>query len=585
LDPACGCGNFLIITYRELRLLEIEILKQIYKLRKTDHQFELDINHLSKIDVDTMYGIEYEEFPARIAEVALWLTDHQCNMKLSNEFGQYFVRLPLKKAPNILYGNALKTDWNSLLPNSRFNYILGNPPFVSKNNRTKEQNEDMDLVCAQIKNSGLLDYVCAWYVKAAEYLNNPRRDVACNVSTKAAFVSTNSITQGEQVGALWNFLLRQNIHIHFAHRTFKWTNEARGQASVYCVIIGFSNFDTYEKYIYDYETPKSEPQKVKAKNINPYLIDTIDLIIENRSKPICDIPEMQYGNKPVDGGNLILSDEEKNKLIEIEPKVILYIKELLSAKEFIYNIKRWCIWLVDIDPQTLKSMPYIFERVKKVKELRENSVDAGARELAKYPTMFRDKRNPENFILIPRHSSENRIYIPLGIFNSSFIASDSCMILPNADLFVFGIITSLMHNAWMRQVCGRIKSDYRYSNKLVYNNFPFPENTTEKQKEKVEESVKNMLAVREKYLNPTYHPPLETMGGPRRGSTLADLYDPVAMPKDLTDAHKEIDDAVDACYRKEKFTTELNRLEFLFELYKKYTQPLIGTEKKKRKKK
>jgi len=579
LDPACGCGNFLIITYRELRYLEIEILKQIYKLKKNE-QLELNVELLSKIDVDCMYGIEYEEFPARIAEVALYLTDHLCNTKLSEEFGQYYRRLPLKKSPNIIHGNALRIDWNNItveVEHARpaFNYILGNPPFVSKNNRTKEQNEDMNLVCASIKNYGLLDYVCAWYIKAEQYLNNNRKDevrlVPGDEHTRVAFVSTNSITQGEQVGVLWNYLLKKNIKIHFAHRTFKWTNEARGQAAVYCVIIGFSNYDTSEKYIYDYETPKSEPQRIKAKNINPYLVDFEDLIIESRHNPLSNVPQMFWGNKPVDGGNLILSNEEMLELIKKEPKSKKYIKELISAKEYINGLKRWCIWLVDADPNSIREMPLILERVKKVKEMREKSIDAGARELANYPYMFRDKRNPNTYILIPSTTSENRHYIPIGFFNKNHIAHNSCHMIPNANEYHFGVLTSEMHMAWVKYVCGRLEARFRYSKDLVYNNFPFPKNPTEKQKERVEDAVKAMLAVREEYF--------------AKGATLADLYDPVAMPKDLTDAHKEIDDAVDQCYRKEKFKTELERLEFLFGLYKEYTSPLNFTEIKKKKRK
>ena len=587
LDPACGCGNFLIITYRELRLLEIEILKQIYRLGKKD-QFELDVKLLSKIDVDMMYGIEYGEFPARIAEVALWLTDHQCNMKLSNEFGQYFVRLPLKKSPHIIHGNALRIDWTCLTQTlskgeglvapsplgkkdgmGLFDYILGNPPFVAKKNRTKEQNEDMDLVCSSIKNSGLLDYVCAWYIKAAEYLN--RKDVPWKVSTKVAFVSTNSITQGEQVGTLWNYLLKQNIKINFVHRTFRWSNKARGQASVYCVIIGFATYDAIEKYIYDYETPKSEPQKINAKNINPYLIDAETVIIDNREEPICDVPKIFFGSMPNDDGNFLFDDKEKKEFLKREPNARMYLKPLISAKEFLNGENRWCLWLENVTPSEIRSMPEVNSIIEKVKQYRLNSIREATIKLARYPYLFGEIRQPKtNYILIPRHSSENRKYIPIGFFNKNYIASDSCVIIPNGDLFIFGILTSIMHNAWMRQVCGRIKSDYRYSNKLVYNNFPFPENPTDKQKEKVEAAVKNMLAVREKHFE--------------KGSTLADLYDPVAMPKDLTDTHKEIDNAVDACYRKEKFTTELIRLEFLFELYKKYSQPLISSEKKKRRK-
>jgi hypothetical protein len=576
LDPACGCGNFLVITYREIRLLEIEVLKQIFKLKKIQ-QLELNVELLSKIDVDCMYGIEYEEFPARIAEVALYLTDHLCNTKLSEEFGQYYRRLPLKKSPNIIHGNALRIDWYNLTSHSSsgkdetvlFDYILGNPPFVSKANRTKEQNEDMDLVCRSIKNYGLMDYVCAWYVKSSQYLNNnQRRDMPWHVSTKVAFVSTNSITQGEQVGVLWNYLLKQNIKIHFAHRTFKWSNEARGQAAVYCVIIGFSNFDVPGKYIYDYETPKSEPQIVKAKNINPYLIDTDNLIIENRSESISNVPQISFGSMPNDDGNFLFTDEEKIEFLKKEPKAKKYIRPLISAKEFINGEKRWCLWLENISPSEIRSLPEVAKRVENVRKYRLNSKREATNKLAEYPYLFGEIRQPKSeFIFIPLTSSENRKYIPIAFFNKDNIVNNTCSVIEKADYYHFGVLTSLMHNAWMRQVCGRLESRYRYSNKLVYNNFPFPQNPTVKQKERVEKAVKEMLDIREKYF--------------AKGATLADLYDPVAMPKDLTDAHKEIDDAVDQCYRKEKFTTELQRLEYLFELYKQYTSPLNFIEEKK----
>jgi len=567
-DPACGCGNFLVITYREIRLLEIEVLKQILKLKKTQ-QLELNVELLSKIDVDCMYGIEYEEFPARIAEVALYLSDHLCNTKLSEEFGQYYRRLPLKKSPNIIHSNALRIDW-AKLSSSGFDFILGNPPFVSKANRIKEQNDDMDLVCSSIKNYGLLDYVCSWYVKTSQYLNDTqRRDMPWHVSTKVAFVSTNSITQGEQVGVLWNYLLKQNIKIHFAHRTFKWSNEARGQAAVYCVIIGFSNYDVSEKFIYDYETPKSEPHLIKAKNINPYLIDTQDLIIENRNEPISHVPSISFGSMPNDDGNFLFTDEEKEEFLKREPKAKKYVKPLISAKEYLKGETRWCLWLEDVSPTEIRALPEIAMRVENVKKYRLSSKRETTVKLAEIPYLFGEIRQPKsNFIFIPLTSSENRKYIPMSFFSKDNIVNNTCSVIEKANYYHFGILTSLMHNSWMRQVCGRLKSDYRYSNKLVYNNFPFPQNPSEKQITRIEKAVKEMLSVREKHF--------------AKGATLADLYDPVAMPKDLTNAHKEINDAVDQCYRKEIFTTELQRLEYLFELYKQYTSPLNFAEPKKK---
>lgn len=561
-DPACGCGNFLIITYREIRLLEIKILKEIYKLSKKS-QLELDVQIISKIDVDSMYGIEIEEFPARIAEVALWLIDHQCNMRLSEEFGQYYVRLPLKKSPNIVHGNALRLDW-SKLSESIFDFILGNPPFVAKKNRSKEQNSDMDLVCNQIKNYGLLDYICCWYIKASDYIQDQK--------TKVAFVSTNSITQGEQVGVLWNHLFKKNIKIHFTHRTFKWTNEARGKAQVFVVIISFANYDTKNKLLYDYETPKSEAMEIQAKNINPYLIDFADVVLINRNTPICNVPQITFGSMPNDDGNFLFTDEEKEEFLKKQPKAKKYIKPLISAKEFLNGEKRWCLWLVNISPAEIRALPEVQKRIENVKKYRLKSERATTVSLADYPNLFGEIRQPKsNYILIPRHSSEHRKYIPIGFFDNNSIASDSCVIIPFASFYHFGVITSLMHNAWMRQVCGRLKSDYRYSNKLVYNNFPWPEKPTSEQVKEVENAVRRMLKVRDEYL--------------QKSSTLADLYDPLARPKTLVDAHKEIDEAVDKCYGfNARNASELRRLGFLFELYEKYTNPLIAVGKKKRKK-
>jgi hypothetical protein len=561
LDPACGCGNFLIIAYRELRLLEIEILKRLAKLDSKEHILHLDVKPLSQIDVDCMYGIEIEEFPARIAEVAMYLIDHQMNLVLSETFGSYYRRLPLKKAPNIHNKNALRIDWNEVIPNTQCNYILGNPPFISKNDRSKEQNEDMDYVFRSVDNYKILDFVCSWYIKATEYIND--------LKIKVAFVSTNSISQGEQVGILWSYLLSKNIKIHFAHRTFKWSNEAKKNAQVFVIIIGFAKFDNLKKYIYDYETVKSEPVEIKAKNINPYLIDFDDIIFPSRMKPLCNVPEMVFGSKPADDGNFIFTDEEKIEFLNKEPNAKKFIKPILSAKEFLNKEKRWCLWLKDVAPSEIKSLPEIFKRVENVREFRLKSRKLATVKLAEVPYLFAEIRQPkDDFILIPRVSSENRKYIPIAFLTKDYIVSDSCICLPNASHYIFGIITSLMHNAWMRQVCGRLKSDYRYSNKLVYNNFPFPEETSKEKIKRVEDEVSNVLKAREEFKN----------------ESLADLYDPIAMPKKLVDAHNKLDKAVDLCYRPQPFPTELSRLEFLFDLYKKYTSPMFAEPKKKKKK-
>ncbi len=576
LDPACGCGNFLIVAYRELRLLEIEVIKELLKDSLKKQQAITDIGIYFQIDVDRFYGIEYEEFPAQIAQVAMWLIDHQMNMLASETFGEYYIRLPLRKSATIKHGNALQTDWQSLIEplpwekeQPRYHFILGNPPFIGKHLQNAEQKKDMDAVFNDVNSAGVLDYVTAWYIKAAQYMQTvniiEERHLA---KTKSAFVSTNSIAQGEQVGVLWNELYNKyHCKIHFAHRTFKWGNEARGNAAVHVVIVGFANFDISEKLIYEYDDIKGEPHEVKARNITPYLVEGNDVFVSSRSKSINKVPEIVWGNKPVDGGNLLFTDEEKNKFIQSEPNAAKYIKPLLSAKEFLNGEKRWCLWLVDATPSELKSMPLVLERIKRVKEMREASVDEGARKLALRPSQFRDLKNPDSFILIPSATSENRRYIPFGFFDKNFIANNSCHMIPDGTLFHFGILTSEMHMTWVKYVCGRLKSDFRYSKDIVYNNYPWPENPTDKQKIAVEKAAQEVLDARTKFPD----------------STLADLYDPKTMPPALVKAHQVLDKAVDLCYRSQPFPNETKRIEFLFELYDKYTAGLFATPKKTKK--
>lgn len=545
LDPACGCGNFLIITYRELRLLEIEILKQLHKIDNNQIAFR---TFLSFVHLDSFYGIEHEEFPAKVAETAMWLMEHKMNQKMLQEFGENIPTLPLKKTATIIHGNAIRVDWNDIIPKKKLSYIIGNPPFIAKQERNREQNKDIDIVFKNIDSSGNLDYVCAWYVKAAEYIKDTK--------IKVAFVSTNSITQGEQVGTLWKFLSNENIKIHFAHRTFKWSNEAKGNASVFVVIIGFANYDVKDKFIYEYDTPNStKPHKEKAKNINLYLIDFDDIVINNITNPISDVPEIIFGSMPNDDGNFLLTDEEKKDLVKINPQIKPFIKPLISAKEYLNGKKRWCIWLKDENPKDWRNIKELKDRVEAVKEYRLKSDRPATKKLAEYPYLFGETRQPKsNYILIPLHSSENRKYIPMGFFTKNDIANNSTSVIPNATLYHFGILTSEMHMTWVRQVCGRIKSDFRYSNKLVYNNFPFPENVSEKIKNDISKKAENILDVREKY----------------KDATLADLYDQDTMPIDLRKAHEELDKAVDLCYGV-KFKEESKRLQFLFNLYKQKT--------------
>ena len=577
-DPACGCGNFLIITYRELRRLEIEILKQqrLLSKKKDALQLVIEANLLSTIDVDSLYGIELEEFPARVAEVAIWLTDHQMNMELSQEFGQTYIRLPLKKAANIKNGNALQMDWN-FVPKANLT-ILGNPPFIGKHLRNAEQNADMDLVCEPLKTYGVLDYVTAWYVKAAQFIQG--------TSIKVAFVSTNSITQGEQVGALWNWMLAQGVKIHFAHRTFRWVNDARGKAAVFCVIIGFGLGEVSKKRLFDYATPDAEAMEITAKNINPYLVAAEDVVIDSRTKPICDVPEMLFGSKPTDDGNLLLTDTDKFELLKKEPNANKFIRPLISAHEFLNGENRWCLWLKDVSPTEMRALPEVMKRINAVREFRLQSTKAATVKLADVPYLFAEIRQPENnYVLIPIHSSENRLYVPFAFFDKESIVHNSSTALPNATLYHFGVLTSQMHMAWMRAVCGRIKSDYRYSNNIVYNNFPWPSEVNEKQKERVEKSAQAVLDARASYQSAQTSEVSKT-SEVSPAVSLADLYDPSTMPKSLVDAHRALDKAVDLCYRPEAFKTELERLEFLFALYRQYTEPMsVAMESKPKRKK
>jgi hypothetical protein len=557
LDPACGCGNFLIITYRELRDLEILVLQE---LNKTG-QLVTDISAIIQVDVNQFAGIEYDEFTVRVAEVAMWLIDHQMNIKVSNTFGQYFVRLPLKKAAKIVNGNALRIDWEEVISKEKLNFILGNPPFVGHHYQNFDQKEDLKLVLDKIIGSGVMDYVSAWFYKSAQFIQNTK--------IKVGLVATNSISQGEQSSILWNVLINEfNISIHFAHRTFKWSNEAKGNAAVHCVIIGFASFEANEKYIFDYQTITSEPLLIKAKNINPYLINANNILVFNRKYPLCNVPNMMYGNKPTDGGNFILSEEEKNTLVSKNPLLIKFIRPFISAREFLNGGKKWCLWLLDIKPNELKNIPEILERVEAVKQFRSKSIAASTRNYS-YHCLFRQITQPKSdYILVPRTTSENRKYIPIGFFTADNIVSDTCQAIPNGDLYLFGILTSEMHMAWVKYVCGRLKSDYRYSKDIVYNNYPFPETATEKQKQTVETCAQAVLDTRAKYPD----------------SSLADLYDPLTMPPDLIKAHQKLDKAVDLCYRPQRFTSELNRIEYLFELYEKLTAPLLSTSKQKARK-
>ncbi len=569
LDPACGCGNFLILAYRELRDLEIRLLLELHRSSRTgETQAEMtldEINRLAKVDVDQLYGIEIEEWPARIAEVAVWLMDHLMNQRLSAAFGQLYQRLPLRKSATIVVGNALRLDWKTILLPEKCSYILGNPPFVGKKEQNAEQKADQELVWDGVKGAGLLDYVTCWYRIAAEYIRS------ITPSPRVAFVSTNSISQGEQVSVLWGALMQRNgIHIHFAHRTFAWDSEARGKAHVHCVIIGFGYGDRPGKVIYEYDTPKSEPHAVPAKNINPYLLDAPNVLVVSRTTPINGAPAIYYGSMMIDKDRqsgddegLILNPQYRKELLGECPELRPYVKRLYGGEEFLNGAERWCLWLVGAPAEIMRGCPLLRERLAKIRKFREGSNRKQTRAMAATPHLFGENRQPDSdYILIPKVSSETRDYIPMGFVPPNIIASGSTLIVPGATCYDFGILSSAMHNAWIRQVAGRLESRLQYSNGIVYNNFPWPAEPTAAQKAKVRECAHTVLAAREPFL--------------KKGSMLADLYDPLVTPLALHKAHVALDRAVDRCYRKAPFNSDRERVEFLFQYYEKLTAPLVA---------
>ncbi len=567
LDPACGCGNFLVIAYRELRRLEHDILHELYLFSL--HGEELDLGEegrVSRVDVDQFFGIEMGEWPARIAETALWLTDHQMNLELSKASGHLFQRIPLRAAPHIRCANALRFDWNDLLPSKECSYVLGNPPFVGAKFQTASQKVDVKLVVGDEDHAGLLDYVAMWYFLAARYIRGTR--------VRCAFVSTNSISQGEQVGVLWSKLYSQGVKIHFAHRTFAWQSEAKGKAHVHVIIIGFGLGNVEKKLIYEYEDIKGEPKAIEVFNIAPYLVEGGDITIRNRMKPLCDVPEIGIGNKPIDGGNYLFDEEEKAAFLEREPNAEKYFRPWIGSVEFLHGYHRWCLWLGDASPKELREMPECRKRIQAVKRYRMMSKSYPTRRLAETPERFHVENFPESsFLVLPEVSSEKRKYIPIGYLSPPVICSNLVKIMHDATLYHFGTLTSAMHMAWVRQVCGRLKSDFRYSAKLVYNNYPWPLEATEAKRARVEACAQKVLDVRQRYLD--------------TGNTLADLYDAVCMPAVLVKAHIALDRAVDRCYRREPFPSDRERVEYLFGLYESLTAPLAPSApaKKSRRKK
>lgn len=518
LDPACGSGNFLTETYLSLRRLE----NNIFKLRLgEDTQTEIggDFTPI-KVSISQFYGIEINDFAATVAKTALWIAECQMMLETENIVGRDLKFLPLKTYTNIHEGNALRTDWESVVSKAELNYIMGNPPFVGANNMNTEQRADMRNVFGEKwKNIGEMDYVCCWYKKATEFIKGT--DILC------AFVSTNSICQGEQVPNLWKPLFEQGIHFNFAHRTFRWDSEASLKAHVHCIIVGFRSMQGVARSIlFDGETRR------EVSHINAYLIDADDVFIESRSTPICDVPKMCKGNQPTDGGNLIISSNELQDFLAKEPAAKPFIHPFVGSEEFINNKRRYCLWLKGASPAQLHKMPQVMERLKRVREIRLASSKVATRKCADMPTLFQEIRQPDtDFLLVPSTSSQRRSYVPIGFMGKEIIPSNSCLIIPNATLYHFGVLTSNVHMAWMRAVCGRLKSDYRYSKDIVYNNFPWP-SPTDEQRQRIEQSAQAILDARALYPD----------------SSLADLYDETLMPSELRKAHQQNDLAVLAAY-------------------------------------
>ena len=512
LDPACGSGNFLTETYISLRKLENEIL---YELQKGQVTLGAVTNPI-KVSIKQFYGIEINDFAVTVAKTALWIAESQMMKKTEDIVHMDLDFLPLKTYANIIEGNALRIDWEDVVPIEQLNYIVGNPPFVGNNNMDKEQRNDL---LPFFPNNKTMDYVCCWYKKAAQLINT-------NQNIKVALVSTNSIIQGEQVYLLWNELINKyNINIDFAHKTFQWNSEAKLKAQVYCVIIGFSYKNNNPKIIYDNNFPKI------VHNISPYLINSENIIIKSNSKPLCNVPKIRKGNQPTDGGNLIIEESDYDNFIKKEPLAKKYIKKLVGAKEYINNINRYCLWLVDCPPNELKKMPLVLKRVERVKLMRQQSPDKSTQKLANTPTLFRETNNYNSYIVIPSATTSNRKYIPLGFLNKDTIPTNLVLIIPNATLYNFGILTSNVHMAWTRTVCGRLGNAYRYSKDIVYNNFPWC-NPTDAQKAKIEKTAQGILDARALYPD----------------CSLADLYDELTMPPELRKAHQENDKAVMEAY-------------------------------------
>jgi N-6 DNA Methylase len=617
LDPACGCGNFLVIAYRELRELELDVLRAARKLGAP----VANVFDALKVNVDQFYGIEIEEFPSQIAQVAMWLTDHQMNVQAGAEFGRHYSRIPLVKSASIRKGDALDIDWSDFVPPEKLDFIIGNPPFIGKQNQSAAQKKSLTAVTVDVLGAGVLDFVAGWYIKAGQYIStepdgfggiaakankgrkgfkdvkfgqdtpalaglgelfvNPlQAEIQARRKVRCAFVSTNSIVQGEQVGVLWGWMLAQGIHIQYAHRTFQWSNDAPGKAAVHCVIVGFG-MEAKAPRLFDYDDIKEAAHEVKVSNLNPYLVDAPTVVLPSRRAPICDVSEMTYGSKPTDGGHLLMTDEEKNELLALEPNAKPWIRRFVGAEELLHDVLRWCLWLKDCPPQTLDKLPKIKARVQAVAAMRRASPKLPTQRLAQTPAIFgEDRQGTDNTLVVPAHSSELRHFVPMGYFDSSAVIGNANFMIPNATPYEFGILSSTMHNAWVRYTCGRLKSDFRYSVGIVYNNYPWPQDPSDKARQGIEAAAQSVLDARAVH---------QSGSSP---ASLATLYNPTTMPANLLAAHKLLDKAVDAAYfesereytlrqaQGERFVkpelkTDAQRVAFLFGLYARYTS-LLG---------
>lgn len=580
MDPACGCGNFLVIAYRELRALELRILREFYQTG-TQQMLPGELDQEVWVNVDQFHGIEIDQKSAHIARLAMWLTDHQMNLLIGEEFGTYYRRLPLVKAPNIVVADALATDWKTVLPAAGPNggatvHLIGNPPFLGSKNFGKflapAQQASLAAALAPIKGAGVLDLVSGWYVKAAEYIGSS--------AVRCAFVSTSSIVQGEQVGILWSWMLSQGMHIQFAHRSFEWSNEASGQAGVDCVVIGFGSQDRAGKVIYDYPDGDGQAHALAAAHINPYLVDSEDIFLFDRSQPLQpNVPRLSIGNKPIDGGYYLFDNDEKAEFLAREPNAASLFRRWYGSEEFLDGIDRWCLYVGDRSAAELRALPEVMKQIALVKAFRLGTIpnrrgalkgtSAETKALAEHPTRFHVTNMPKaTFLVFPRHSGERRRYIPIAFCDPSIMVGDACLISDDADLFHFGVLTSSMHNAWVRYTCGRLTSRFRYSKGIVYNHFPWP-NASGPEKALIEAAAQGVLEARATEL--------------AVGSTLSDIYDPDVMPDSLRVAHRALDRAVDKAYGKRRMDiTDDERIKLLFELWKQLNVPIAVMAQTKR---